>query len=70
MLHINEIIESVLKEENIASPGGALGTGSQGGELNTIDYNPQDARLPYPFPYIYRRNINKTGTKKKRKKRK
>jgi len=76
MLSFVEIVTCVLlQEENVAGPGGVLGTGSVNGSDprtlgSNISYNDKDTRLPYTMPRVYRRNLSIDGLAKLKKKKK
>jgi len=72
-----EIVLSVLNEENVAGSGGPLGTFDAHAPGVSFNYSPQDHRLPYSLPHMFKRTLSndsfisggkkKYGTRKKSK---
>jgi len=82
MTNFFEIVCGILNEENVSGSGGSLGTFDTHAPGVSINYSPEDHRLPYASPHLHRRNLNsgenitssngkkRHGTRKKNKRKK
>ena len=53
-----KLVLNVLKEQNLAGSGGALGTAVPHEPGTSVEYNKGDNRLPYVMPHVYKRSLN------------
>lgn len=58
MISFVEVVSNILNEENVAGSGGPLGVFDAHGPGVNFNYSPNDHRLPYSSPHMFRRTLN------------